>query len=82
MGTSTKGGTYNEISFVAVLGTAHIIHHTPNLETMKHKHRPSKQFLVTYFACLFFFLTPDLATWRLRYTALSLARAGLVRSGL
>jgi len=51
MGTSTKGGTYNEISFVAVLvavlGTAHIIHHTPNLETMKHKHHPSKQFLVT-----------------------------------
>ena len=46
MGTSTKGGTYNEISFVAVLGT-HIIHHTPDLETMKHKHHPSKQLLVT-----------------------------------
>ena len=33
-------------------------------------------------ACLFFFLTPDLATFRLLCTALNLERAAFVKSGL
>jgi hypothetical protein len=47
-----------------------------------HDKNAQLQAIYSLAGCLFFFFTPDLATWRLRYTELSLARAGLVRSGL